>query len=98
MREIMLCSLFRSIHVCLTTRRAAIVLWTRLALPKIEQQRPRKRRDHALQQCLDACKYMAAFMAAIDDTDLVGMSPQVIPCLFVATRFLLSSAPCCLPL
>lgn len=58
-----------------------------------EQVQSQWRSSSATRKCLDACRDMAVFMAAIDDVDLIGMSPQLIPCLFVAARFLLGDTP-----
>jgi len=43
----------------------------------------------AIQRCSEACRSMAADVAAIVQTDLVSMNPQLVPCLFVGARFCL---------
>ncbi|KAF2202245.1 hypothetical protein GQ43DRAFT_392578 [Delitschia confertaspora ATCC 74209] len=71
---------------------AIISLYQRLALPPAGLEEAQEPWYHAIQRCLDACGDMTTVLRVVDDANLENMNPLIIPCIFVASRFLVVHA------
>jgi hypothetical protein len=77
----------------LTPSRAVVSLYQRLALPPSGLEEAQGPWYHAIQRCLDACDSITNVLRGMHDTNLENISPLIISCIFVASRFFLGTHP-----
>ncbi|KAF2867810.1 hypothetical protein BDV95DRAFT_162291 [Massariosphaeria phaeospora] len=66
---------------------ATISLYQRLALPPSGLDDDQGPWYHAIQRCLDACDSIAGLLQSMEESHLENISPLIISCIFVASRF-----------
>ncbi|KAF2476286.1 uncharacterized protein BDR25DRAFT_210022 [Lindgomyces ingoldianus] len=71
---------------------AVISLYQRLALPPAGLEQAQGPWYHAIQRCLDACDSITTNLRGMKDINLENISPFIISCIFVASRFFLVHA------
>ncbi|KAF2176204.1 hypothetical protein K469DRAFT_607965 [Zopfia rhizophila CBS 207.26] len=71
---------------------AVISLYQQLALPPSGLEEAQGPWYHAIQRCLDACDDITNILRGMHDTNLENISPLIISCIFVASRFFLVHA------